>query len=142
LLKRPGDPDFYRVLSLLKEMQASDSFGMRVDLTKGGASTILAFRAQHVGEAELANAKKVRELLHLSPDAEEFKLTFAALPQDAFLFLQTGPKGSVCGRSLPQLLVLGRRQRSILETWTWFSDDGVYFARIWNHRHATRTHDF
>jgi len=81
LLKRPGDPDFYRVLSLLKEMQASDSFGMSVDQTKGGAGTIVVFRTQHVGEAELANAKTVRELLHLSPDGQEFKLTFASQPQ-------------------------------------------------------------
>jgi len=78
LLKRPGDPDFYRVISLLTEMQASDSFGIRVDQTKPGTGTVLVFRTQHVGESELANAKKVRELLHLSPDAQEFKLTFAA----------------------------------------------------------------
>jgi hypothetical protein len=81
LLKHPGDPDFYRVLSLLKELQASDSFSTRIDETKAGG-TIMVFRSQQVGEAELANAKKIRELLHLSPDAEEFKLTFAAQQQD------------------------------------------------------------
>jgi hypothetical protein len=78
LLKRPGDPDFYRVLSLLKELQASDSFGIRVDQTKAGAGTILVFRTQHVEEAEVAKGKTIRELLHLNPDAQEFRLTFAA----------------------------------------------------------------
>jgi hypothetical protein len=36
MLKRPGDPDFYRVLPLLRELQASDAFGMRVEETKEG----------------------------------------------------------------------------------------------------------
>jgi len=78
LLKRPGDSDFYRVLSLLKELQASDSFGIRVDQTKGGAGTILVFRTQHVEEADVAKGKTIRELLHLDPDAQEFRLAFAA----------------------------------------------------------------
>jgi hypothetical protein len=82
LLKRPGDPDFYHVLSLLKELQSSDSFGIRVEGTKGGAAAVMVFRAQHVDEADAANAKKVRELLHLSADAQEFKLAFAAQQRD------------------------------------------------------------
>jgi hypothetical protein len=75
MLKRPGDPDFYRFLSLLKGLQASDGFGMRIEQTKGGAGTIML-------EADAANAKKVRELLHLNLDAQEFKLSFAAQQQD------------------------------------------------------------
>jgi len=78
LLKRSGDPDFYRVLALLKELQASDSFGIRVDQTKQGAGTILVFRTQRVDETEVAKGKTVRELLHLNPDAQEFRLSFAA----------------------------------------------------------------
>jgi hypothetical protein len=31
MLRRTGDADFYRVLSMLRELQASDSFGIRVD---------------------------------------------------------------------------------------------------------------
>jgi len=81
LLKRSGDPDFYRVLSMLRELQESDSFGIRVEETKGGAG-IMVFRARQVDEATAATSQKVRELLHLSPNAEEFRLAFGTVPQD------------------------------------------------------------
>lgn len=82
LLRRTGDTDFYRVLSMLRELQASDSFGIRVEETKQGASGIMVFRAHHVDEATAATAQKARELLHLSPDAQEFRLAFGAVPQN------------------------------------------------------------
>src|SRR5260370_15685317 len=37
VLKRTGDPDFYRVLPMLRALQAPDSFGIRVDETLGAA---------------------------------------------------------------------------------------------------------
>jgi len=80
--RRAGDPDFYRVLSMLRELQASDSFGIRVEETKGGAGGIMVFRGRHVEDATAATAQKVRELLHLSPNAEEFRLAFGAVPED------------------------------------------------------------
>lgn len=65
--RRTGDADFYRVISMLRELQASDSFGIRVDEGKGNAGAIMVFRALHVDEATAATARKVRELLHLNP---------------------------------------------------------------------------
>jgi len=79
--RRAGDPDFYRVLSMLRELQASDSFGIRVGETKEGAGGIMVFRAHHVDEAMATTAQRVRELLHFSPDAQEFRLAFGAVPQ-------------------------------------------------------------
>jgi len=82
MLRRTGDADFYRVLSMLRELQASDSFGIRVEEAKGGAGGIMVFRAHHVDEATAVTAKKVRELLGLNPDALEFRLAFGTVPQD------------------------------------------------------------
>jgi len=82
LLRRTADPDFYRVLSMLRELQESDSFGIRVEEMKGGTGGIMVFRARHVDEATAATAQKVRELLHLSQNAEEFRLALGAVPQD------------------------------------------------------------
>ena len=82
LLKQTGDPDFYRVLSMLRELQASGSFGIRVDETKGAAGGIMVFRARQVDETTATTGQKVRELLHLSPSAQEFRLAFGAVPQD------------------------------------------------------------
>jgi hypothetical protein len=42
----------------------------------------MVFRAHPVDEATAATAKKVRELLQLSPNAEEFRLALGAVPQD------------------------------------------------------------
>src|SRR6202007_1159333 len=81
-LKQHGDPDFYLLLSLLKELQASDEFGIRAQSTKEGGATVMTLRAKGASEADMARAKKVRELLHLNPDAAEFKLVEAATQQD------------------------------------------------------------
>ena len=80
--RRAGDPDFYRVLSMLRELQESDSFGIRVEETKAGAGRIMVFRAHHADDAMAATSQKARELLHLSPSAEEFRLVLGAVPQD------------------------------------------------------------
>jgi hypothetical protein len=81
VVKQQGDPDFYRALSLLKELQASDDFNIRVQSTREGA-TIVTFRTKGASEAALERAKKVRELLHLNLDAQEFKLVEAATQGD------------------------------------------------------------
>lgn len=67
---------------MLRELQASDSFGIRVEEAKGSAGGIMVFRAHHADETATANAKKVRELLGLNPDAQEFRLAFGTVPQD------------------------------------------------------------
>jgi hypothetical protein len=81
--KHAGDPGFYRVLKLLAELQATDSFGLRVEEQNGKGTAILTlFRTGIVDESALEAARTVRQLLHLSPDAKEFRVSFAALPQD------------------------------------------------------------
>lgn len=82
VLKQQGDPDFYRVLSLLKELQASDDFNVRAQSTREGGATIMTFRAKGASEADLERVRKVRELLHLNLDAQEFKLVEAATQED------------------------------------------------------------
>ncbi len=82
MLRRTGDPDFYRMLSMLRELQTSDSFSIRVEETKDGVGSLLVFRARPADDRTTATAQKVRELLHLSPNAQEFRLAFGEMPQD------------------------------------------------------------
>jgi hypothetical protein len=82
MLKRTGDPDFYRVLSMLRELQQTNSFGIRVNETTGGAGGLMVFRAHPVDEATVATTRKVRELLHLDAHAQEFKLAFGAVAEN------------------------------------------------------------
>jgi hypothetical protein len=82
MLKRTGDFDFYRVLSMLRELQATDSFGIRADEKAGGEGGLMVFRAFPVDEATAATALKVRELLHLDAHTQEFKLAFGAVAEN------------------------------------------------------------
>ena len=77
-----GDPDFYRALFLLKELQASDDFNIRVQSTREEGAAIVSFSSKGASEADLERAKNVRELLHLNLDAQEFKLVEAATQGD------------------------------------------------------------
>src|SRR5262249_22829574 len=73
----PPDPDFLRVLALLRNIQRSGGVSMRVlqDPQKKQTS-ILTFRSQEVPEATLADIRELRRLLRLDPDASEFTLVF------------------------------------------------------------------
>ena len=82
-LKHPGDPDFYRVVGLLQELQSADAFGLDLEDHEGkGTAVVTFFRAPSADKSSIEAARTARELLHLSPDAKEFKLSFGALPQD------------------------------------------------------------
>jgi hypothetical protein len=82
VLKRGGDPEFHQVMTMLKELQATDSFGLRVQEKEGGSAGVVIFRGHYVDEATTAIGRQVRQLLHLNPDAQEFKLAFGALASD------------------------------------------------------------
>jgi hypothetical protein len=82
-LKHPGDPEFYRVIYLLQELQSADAFGLRVEEHDGkGTGVVTFFPAGTTDATALEAARTIRQLLRLSPDAKEFRLTFGALPQD------------------------------------------------------------
>jgi hypothetical protein len=90
--KHQGDPNFYKVLRLLRELQLSDSIGFRVRTGKDGEEDLFLFRARHPQPEALATAKAVRELLGLSPDATEFHIVLGALPaSDAEIAFLTRP---------------------------------------------------
>jgi hypothetical protein len=82
LLKRTGDPDFYRVLAMLRELQATGAFGIRVNATAAGAGGLMVFRARAVDETTAATGIQLRELLHLDAHTQEFKLAFGAVAEN------------------------------------------------------------
>ena len=82
-LKHPGDPDFYRVIALLQELQSADAFGLDVEERGGkGTGVVTFFRSATADKSSMEAARTARELLRLNPDAKEFKLSFGALPRD------------------------------------------------------------
>jgi len=96
-LKQPGDPDFYQVLSLLKELQSSGALDLRVQTTKEGGTTVLVLRPKTPDEKDLQSSRKVRELLHLDPGAQEFHLVEGRAQND-------GTEIALLTRSMIQIL--------------------------------------
>jgi len=67
---------------MLKNLQATDSFGLRVHEEEGGSGGVVIFRGHQVDESMVATGRQVRQLLHLNPDSQEFKLIFGATATD------------------------------------------------------------
>ncbi len=96
--KYHADPDFFRVLKLLREIQDARAFGLRVDRPTNGMPTmVIFFRAENLGPEIEAKAAEVRQLLGLNPGQSAFRLTSSPL--------RGGPgELSVDTRSLWQML--------------------------------------
>jgi len=77
-----ADPDFYRLLAMLRELQLADAFGVRVQKEKDEEGGVLVFRNPRADESSAATALKVRELLHLDPGTQEFTLAYSAVPEN------------------------------------------------------------
>ncbi|HEY5913561.1 MAG TPA: hypothetical protein VJA21_23485 [Verrucomicrobiae bacterium] len=77
----PPEPAFLRVLELLRKIQLSGAVALRIhqDAQKQ-QTTILAFRAKDIPPETVAQIKELRQLLRLDPEAQEFKMVFAANP--------------------------------------------------------------
>jgi 3'-phosphoadenosine 5'-phosphosulfate sulfotransferase len=77
---READPEFLRVLELLRDVQSDGAFGMRVeeDKTKGPTAVVF-FRRDDVAPELAAKADEIRRLLRLSPDAQKFSLTYSPM---------------------------------------------------------------
>ncbi len=87
----PPDPKFMRALELLRKIQSSGAVGLRVQQNPDKQqTTVLAFRAKDITKETIADIKELRELLHLDPEATEFRVAFGATASnDKELALQT-----------------------------------------------------
>jgi len=81
-LKKQGDSDFYRVLKMLRELQMTGSFALRVEEKDKEEAGVVVFRPRQVDEATEATASAVRKMLGLNPEAKEFHLAFGAVQKD------------------------------------------------------------
>jgi len=87
----PPDPKFVRALELLRKIQVSGAVGLRVQPdAQNKQTTVLAFQSKSISDETLADIKELRELLHLDPEATEFRVAFGATASnDRELALQT-----------------------------------------------------
>lgn len=77
---RTADPEFVRVLQLLREVQTAGAVGMRVEEDKAkGSTAVLFFRREDVTSEILEKTAEIRRLLKLSADQEKFTLIYSPM---------------------------------------------------------------
>jgi hypothetical protein len=75
---READPAFKRVLDLLREVQASGGFGMRVEASEAKTSAgVLFFRQEDVPDDILEKVAEIKRLLKLPADQHRYVLTYS-----------------------------------------------------------------
>ncbi len=79
--QRRGDPDYYRVIALIREIQVSGAIGMRI---KKGANledtTVLFFQKEGLQPETLAARQELNALLGLNPEAREARVNYGLIP--------------------------------------------------------------
>src|SRR6266581_9587808 len=73
----PPDKDFLLAIELLRKIQLSGAVGMRIQQdAQKQQTTLVTFRSENISRETLADIRELRRLLHLDPEATEFKLVF------------------------------------------------------------------
>jgi hypothetical protein len=76
-----GDPDFFRVVQFMRDVQRSGAFDMRIREGKEGErSTVLFIRRNNLSPEMVAEAAHFREALHLEPERNDYRLVYGSLP--------------------------------------------------------------
>jgi hypothetical protein len=80
--QRLGDPEYYYLVSLLRKIQRSGAFGMRIIKEEGQKeTTVLFFHRENIPN-DLAEAHaEVYQLLGLNSGRQEFRVTYGLIPQ-------------------------------------------------------------
>jgi hypothetical protein len=75
---READPEFKRALQLLREVQTTGAFGMRVEADKAkGSAAVLFFRNEDVPPDILEKMAEIKRLLKLPADQQKYVLTYS-----------------------------------------------------------------
>jgi hypothetical protein len=75
---READPEFLRLLELLRDVQAAGAIGMRVEEDKAKGSTgVLIFRREELSAETVAKSAEIRRLLKLAENEQKFVLTYS-----------------------------------------------------------------
>jgi hypothetical protein len=75
---READPEFMRVLQLLREVQAAGAVGMRVEEDKDkNATAVVFFRRDDVAPEIVEKAAEIRRLLKLPAEQQKFALSYS-----------------------------------------------------------------
>lgn len=81
--RREADQEFYRLISLLTDVQKSGATGMRIEVGKDKKkATVFTFRAKHIAPEVDTKIRSAKRILGLNPDVREFKVVYGSTPRD------------------------------------------------------------
>ena len=76
--QRPADPEFIRVVTLLRELQLSGAVGLRVEkATNGLPATVVFFRKENLEPEIQKQIAEVKQLLRMEPGEQRFRLLYS-----------------------------------------------------------------
>ncbi|MGD9337020.1 MAG: hypothetical protein PVF76_06815 [Syntrophobacterales bacterium] len=80
---RPADPEFYRLISLLRKIQQSGAVGMRIEKTEDEReATVFTFKQKNISPEIVSAINSVKLLLGLSPDVRDFRVVYGSVARD------------------------------------------------------------
>ena len=81
--KRQADPEFFKALALIREIQDEAGLGFRLETGKEGkASAVIFFRNDNRNAETQAKIQEVQKLLKLSPDQSRYPLIYSPVRED------------------------------------------------------------
>ena len=81
--QRRGDPDFYRLVALLRKIQKAGAVGMRIIKDKSQReTTVLFFHRKNISPEIRAALKEIDDLLGLDPARKETTVTYGLIPRN------------------------------------------------------------
>lgn len=79
--QRSGDPDYYRVIELIRQIQVSGAIGMRIKKGENlEDTTVLFFQKEGLQPETLAARQELSGLLGLNPEAREARVYYGLIP--------------------------------------------------------------
>lgn len=75
---RPADPEFIRVVQLMRALQLSDAFGMRIEkATNNQPATVIFFRKDDLEPELQKQVDELKQLLRVEPSESRFRLLYS-----------------------------------------------------------------
>lgn len=96
---RPGDPEFYELIGLMRELQLAGRIGMRLEVNKEANETIIiVFHRENMEPEHQKVLSRIQELLDIDPKASELHVHFGSLARNR-------TEVAMVSRSMLQILI-------------------------------------
>ncbi len=81
--RKMGDPEFFKLVSLFRDVQASGLMGMKVEKSEKGQVTLhIIFNDQQADPEVVEKIRQIRKMLALRAGERKFRLTFGGVAKD------------------------------------------------------------